>query len=99
MEFEFATRKLEELYYDDKGAEEYPDSVITSFVNRIAVIAAARDEPDLRGLKSLHFEKLKPTSANRYSMRLSGRWRLILTFDAPSGSDKRMVIQEISKHH
>jgi toxin HigB-1 len=99
MEFEFANRKLEELYYEDEGTEEYPESVVVAFVNRMAVVDAAKDERDLRSLKSLHFEKLEPKNSNRYSLRLSGRWRLVFSFEPPSGADKRIVVEEISNHY
>ena len=99
MEFEFASRKLEELYSDDDLAGEYPESVVAAFFRRMAVIRAAVDERDLRSAKHLHFEKLEPKRANRYSLRLCGRWRLVFSFDPPSGADKRIVIEEISKHY
>ena len=61
------------------------------------MIENARDERDLRNVKSTHFEKLKGTS--KYSMRLNRQWRLEFTFEPPQGEDKLMVVIEISKHY
>lgn len=97
MEFRFATRDLEALYNDEKGAERYPPEVVSAFFRRVELIHNAADERDLRSLKGARFEKL--IDADRYSMRLNRQWRLELTFDPPQGPDKAVVIIQISKHY
>ena len=99
MQFEFATKDLEELYYEEKGASQYLEDVVSAFFRRMKVIGDAKDERDLRALQSVHFEKLKPKHAGLYSLRLCGRWRLIFTFAPASEKDKKLVIKEISNHY
>ncbi len=98
MDFRFATTDLEDLYESEKGAERYPPEVVDAFFVKMAVISSAKDERDLRALRSLHFEKMRG-HADRYSMRLNQQWRLILRFEPPRGSDKVVVVVEISKHY
>lgn len=100
MEFRFATDELRELYQEEKGARKYPSDVVDAFFSRMAVIANAVDERDMRALTMLHLEKLKSRS-NGYSIRLTkkGGWRLIFSFDPPSGAGKVLVVEEISKHY
>ena len=97
MEFKFATKDLELLYIEERGIEHYPPEVVDAFFRRIALIENARDERDLRSVKSTHFEKLKGT--NKYSIRLNKQWRLEFTFKPPQGKDKMIVVIEISKHY
>lgn len=58
MRFIFRSKKLQRLYTDEAGAERYPPEVVDAFFDKMAIIAAANHENDLRALKGLHFEKL-----------------------------------------
>ena len=53
---------------------------------------------DLRLPASVHFEKLKGSYAGKCSMRLKGRWRLILRIVAEEDR-KVVVIDEITQHY
>jgi len=97
MEFEFENKKLECLYVEEKGAKKYPSDIVDSFFELMAVISSAPDESEFRKLKYLHFEKLTHSLTDR-SMRLKGRWRLIIELrDTASG--RTVVIKEISNHY
>ena len=78
MRFYFADKKLERLYTDEKGAHKYPEGVVDAFFDVMAVVAAARDERDLRRLKSLRYEKLKGQRGHQCSLRLNSQFRLIV---------------------
>lgn len=97
MEIRFADNNLEALYTEEKGAERYPSEVVDAFFRRIELICNAKDERDLRALKSAHMEKLSGES--RYSMRLNKQWRLEFQFDPPRGDNKAVVVIRISKHY
>ena len=97
MLFRFADEKLEKLYLHGTGSKKYPEGVVEVFLRRVRTIEGATDERDMRALKSLHFEKLKGFK-NRYSMRLTKTWRLILTFEK-NKDGKIVVIIEINKHY
>lgn len=98
MEFRFATKDLETLYTEEKGADRYPPEVVAAFFRRMFAIANAHDERDLRSPASVHFEKLKGFD-DRYSMRLNKQWRLELMFQYPQGAQKIIVVLKISKHY
>jgi proteic killer suppression protein len=61
LRFEFKTKRLRLLYYEEKGAHKYPAEVVDAFFEKMSIIEAAIDLRDLYALKSLHFEKLKGT--------------------------------------
>jgi proteic killer suppression protein len=44
----------------------------------MAIIRNARDERDLRALRSLNYEALKGNRSHQNSIRLNQQWRLIL---------------------
>ncbi len=98
MEFRFSDAKLKRLYTHGAGARGYPEGVVDSFLRRVRTVDAAKDERDLRVPASVHFEKLKGNYAGSYSMRLKGRWRLILRIVAEE-ERKVVVIEEITQHY
>ena len=98
MDFRFSDAKLKKLYTKGVGAHGYPEGVVDSFLRRVRTIDAAKDERDLRVPASVHFEKLKGDYAGSYSMRLKGRWRLILRIVAEEDR-KVVVIDEITQHY
>ena len=98
MEFRFSDRKLERLYTEGADAHKYPEGVVDAFLLRVRRIDAAKDERDLRGPASVHFEKLKGARAGSYSMRLKDRWRLILRIVAEKGQ-RTVVIDKITPHY
>jgi len=98
MEFRFSDAKLKKLYTQGAGAHGYPEGVVDSFLLRVRTIDAAKDERDLRVPASVHFEKLKGKYAGSYSLRLRGRWRLVLRIVAEE--DQRIVvIDEMTQHY
>lgn len=97
MRFQFENSGLEELYYEEKGAEAYPDYVVTAFFKKIQTIKAATNENDLRALKGNHFEKMEGKE-NKYSMRLNLQYRLIFSLEKDGGCTI-ISIKEISNHY
>ncbi len=98
MDFRFSDAKLKKLYTKGTGAHGYPEGVVDRFLRRVRTIDAAEDERDLRVPASVHFQKLKGDYAGSYSMRLKGRWRLILRIVAEEDR-KVVVIDEITQHY
>ena len=98
MDLRFAKKELEALYTTEKGAKRYPPEVVDAFFRRMAFVRGAKDERDLRASRGARLEKMtgKP---GRYSLRLTKRWRVEFAFEPPQGSDKTVVVLEISKHY
>ena len=98
MRVRFRTRRLSELYTQQRGARKYPAAVVTAFFEVMAIIEAATDERDLRALKSLHFEKLKGARSGQRSVRLHGGFRL--TFSLEEGpTEPSATILDIEDYH
>lgn len=95
MEFKFASKELIKLYETHYGS--YPEAIINAFFKKIQIIKNAKNENDLRALKSNHFEKLKGKTG-QYSMRLNDKFRLIVEF-LENGSCKIVLVKEISNHY
>lgn len=69
-------KELERLYIAGKSRKlKLPDHVVDKFFATVQKIDAAVSIHDFWHDKGLKFEKLKGTE-NRYSMRLSGKYRL-----------------------
>ena len=98
MQFRFKSRKLEQLYYNDKDDHHYPSDVVGVFFEVMATLAAATDERDLYAFKGLHFEKLKGKRKNEHSLRLNDQFRLIVTIEQDE-QEKFLFIISIEDYH
>jgi proteic killer suppression protein len=59
MDVTFSDDDLEKLERDPEAKSRLDGSIVRAFRRLMGIIRDARDERDLRALKSLHFEKLK----------------------------------------
>lgn len=100
MRFRFKTKRLESLYLHNTGANRYPPETVRAFFRVMAIIQAAADESAFRQLEQLHFEKLQGArgEAGQRSMRLHGRWRLIVSIEVDE-QGKVLLVLEISNHY
>jgi proteic killer suppression protein len=85
LQFEFKSKKLAELYFEEKNAHDYPPEVVDAFFHVMTVIEAAVDIREFYKLKSLHFEKLKGRRKDEHSMRLNKQYRLTMRIDKKQG--------------
>ena len=100
MRFRFQAGRLQRLYTDEEGADQYPSEVVDSFFEAMASIKNAVDERDLYKLKSFHFERLrgKDGKLGLRSIRLNRQWRLILKIDRDKDG-KLILIIDITNHY
>ena len=98
MNFEFANRKMERLYTEGKGARRYPPRMVDSFFEVIRAIESAEDEPDLRKMKHLHFEKLKGDRKHQRSLVLHGPFRLVVQLREDEDG-AYLLVEEIVDYH
>jgi proteic killer suppression protein len=101
LEVHLHDKELEKLYTTGKSAKlKLPENIIDKFFATIQKIEAAITIKDLLTDKGLKFEKLKG-SRNRYSMRLSAKYRLEIEVEWID--DKLTVgkfyLQKISNHY
>lgn len=100
MRFEFANKKIQELYTEEKGAKKYPPAVVNRFFEVVANIEAAKDEQDLRNIKGLRYEKLKGQrgKAGERSIRLNKQFRLIVRIEKDDDG-RLLIIIDIEDYH
>ena len=98
MDFEFANRKTERLYTEEKGGRRYPPRVMDAFFEVMRVIEGAEDERDLRKMKQLHFEKLEGGRKHQRSLALHGLFRLVVQL-REDDDGKYLLIEEIVDYH
>jgi len=94
----FANKKLDRLEYDSTYTGGFSRDVVRSFRKRLDLIRAAQDERDFPHLGAVCYEKLKGDRRGQWSMRLAGRWRLILQY-AYDDAGKIVVILDIADYH
>lgn len=98
MDVRFADTDLERLDRDRHYTMGLDRAVVTVFRRRMQYIRAARDERDLRVMKSLHYEKLKGRRRHQRSIRLNRQWRLVLELEQQDAG-KTVVIVGIEDYH
>ena len=99
MRFDFHSRKIKLLYFEEKGVPKYPAEVIDAFFAAMSIIEAAKDIRDLYALKSLHFEKLSGARQNDRSIRLNKQWRLTLRIEKDKDGDFILILDIEDYHH
>lgn len=98
VRFRFSNKKLEALYTAEKDAHKFDRAVVDAFFDVMAMIEAAKDERDLYGLKSLHFEKLKGDRKGQHSLRLNQQWRLIVLIESDDQGNVIVVVDLVDYH-
>lgn len=99
MQIDFGDDELRRLYEEPGfNAPRYGTDLVKAIRKKIGIIVAAATEQDLRGMKSLHFEKLVGDRAGQHSIRLNDQWRLV--FRLETGADGRVVVMlEVVDYH
>lgn len=101
MNVYFDNKKLEKLYETGNSKKhKLPDQVIDKFFATIQKIEAAQNIYDLWNDKGLHFERLKGNE-NRYSMRLSSKYRLemLVNWKNEEQTSGDFILITISSHY
>lgn len=101
MEIVFNNKKLETLYTTGKSSKyKLKPRIITSFIEVVAILESSKDIHDLWRIPGLNFERLQGFK-NRYSARISGKWRLEMTIDWQNDEMTVGIIglEEITNHY
>jgi len=98
LRFRFKRKKLEDLYYEEKGAQKYPPGVVDAFFRVMSIIEAVPDIRDLYHLKSLHFERLKGERKDDRSVRLNKQYRLTMRLEKDE-EENYLLILDIEDYH
>jgi len=98
MDVEFNDDSLDALETDPGATSGFSQGIVKAFRRRMQQFRAAEDERDFYALKSLHFEKLRGSRREEYSMRLNDQYRLILRLEGRA-SNKTVRIISIEDYH
>ncbi|WP_168581658.1 type II toxin-antitoxin system RelE/ParE family toxin [Gephyromycinifex aptenodytis] len=100
MRIEYEDDELRRLATGEiRNLKRWPTTVTKLFHRRIATIAAATDERDLRELRALHLEQLKgPQRSGQSSIRLDRQYRLILRFYTDDHGRVTVIIDGLNYH-
>lgn len=98
MHFRFKTKRLADLYYEEKSAHKYPPEVVDAFFHIMSVINGAVDIREFYQLKSLHFEKLKGDRKGEHSIRLNKQYRLTMRLQKDK-QETALLILDIEDYH
>lgn len=99
MRLEFEDDDLERLAYDSRPhTTRWSPDVTKSYRRVLFAIESAKDDRDIRALKSLRLEKLKGKRADTWSVRINSQYRLILRFKT-AADDRIAVILEAVDYH
>ena len=98
MEIEFQDEDLKRLLESDEGKSRFPVEVIKMYRKRMQFIRSARDDRDLRAMKSLHFEELKGGRKGQHSIRLNKQYRLVFRIEGKK-EERLIVVVSIEDYH
>jgi plasmid maintenance system killer protein len=101
LEVFFSSKQLEALYVEGRSRKlRLPQPVIAKFFATVQKIEAALSIYDFWQDKGLKFEKLQGTD-NRFSMRLSGVYRLEMKVNWIDEEKKvgKFYLEDISNHY
>ena len=97
MIVQFATNQLERCYEDFReGARSWGADVAKRYQDRIDLMLVTASFQQIFPIAALRLHPLRGGRAGQYSIRLTGRWRLILT---PSPDGNEVLVQEVSNHY
>ena len=97
MQVRFRTTLLRRCYEDvDRASRRWGPAVGRKYIQRITILLAAGKFTDLFEIKSLRLHPLKGDRQGQYAIALSGRWRLILTYDE---SEEAVSVEEVTTHY
>lgn len=77
MKIEFADERLARICTDEAHKLGLPFAVIKAARHRLIQLEAAKDERDLRNLKSLNYKKLNGAREGQRSIRINDQYRIV----------------------
>ncbi len=93
MKIEYDDEDLRRLA-EDAGfrPKQWGRDVVVAYRKKLQILDGARNEHDLRAMRSLNLEKLRGDRSGHFSIRLNDQFRLILRFRTDDDSSGRVVV-------
>ena len=97
MEVNFRTNQLRRCYADSSRAtRRWGTEVASQYVLRINRLYAISNFQEAYNVQSFHLHPLRSSRRGELSIRLTGRWRLIVT---KGDTEESVIIEEVSDHY
>ena len=97
VEVLFRSRRLQRAY--EKSAEaiqEWGPDVGRRYIARVNELLAVKNFQEARKIRSMRLHPLKGSKKGDWSIRLTGKWRLIVR---DGDTEEQVVIREVSNHY
>lgn len=98
MRIRFEDRTLIDLLQCKNPPQGYSVEVLRAFQKAIGIIKNAKDQRDIRAVKSFHLEKMREYRDDRFSIRLKRKWRLFIRFENDVNGNLVAVI-DMNNHY
>jgi len=98
MLVEFRKPELEDMLYDPKYRGSWPAAVVKAYHKVVNWVKQSVSSQDLRGKRSLRFEKLKGKRKHQCSLRLNNQYRLIVELRSVNKTEVVRII-DIEDYH
>ena len=97
MDVVFRNNQLRRCYEESARAiRRWGPEVGRAYIRRIAMLYALKDFQDAYQRPALRLHPLRSSQRGELSIRLTGRWRLIVT---KGDSEEIVIIEEVSDHY
>ena len=97
MEVTFRTNQLQRCYEESNRAiQQWGPDVGRQYIVRINRLYAVSNFQEAYKIQSMHLHPLRSSGRGELSIRLTGRWRLIVT---KGDTEESVIIEEVSNHY
>ena len=97
MDVIFRTNQLERCYAQSAQAvRQWGPDVAERYNITVTFLKSARNMQDAYNISSLHLDPLRGSRTGQLSIRLAGRWRLIIT---RGETEHSVIVEEVSNHY
>ena len=97
MEVIFRTNQLQRCYEDSSRAtRQWGPDVARQYILRVNRLYAISNFQEAYNIQSFHLHPLRSSGRGELSIRLTGRWRLIVT---KGNTEESVTIEEVSDHY
>ena len=97
MDVSFRTNHLERCYAESaRAVQQWGPDVAERYIVAITFLKSARDMQDAYNISFLHLHPLRGSRTGQLSIRLAGRWRLII---ARGNTEHSVIVEEVSNHY
>lgn len=99
MQVEFRTEKLRKCFEKQALAEKsWPAPVGMRYIQRIQIIQEARSFEDVKAIPMLRVHPLKGNRDGQWSIKLNGKYRLVVEL-SPDEASVIVYVIEVSNHY